>query len=268
MKTSIVFSVLWTWSSVWAWSQSKEFTDYWQAGKSEWSVYTLTQMRQGEVYQGSVALNYATETFSRSKQLRIEQPGKLPNDEVTVLRCHLRREFGSAPARYSLLQSVFTPTDRAANPHTLKVSTSYQHSQGHSYSQLNLQTYKYKILLRSHQESEGDQDLQIEKVLLEDEIWNLLRINPELLPDGTVSLLPSAICNHLRYGGLHPQDAECTLQNDEQNPTESIYTIHYPNHQRTLSIRFRSAFPHRILGWTENYMEGGKMQTVKAVLNE
>ncbi len=132
---------------------------------------------------------------------------------------------------------------------------------------------KYNWELQSYFEKESEQEKNIDAVLLEDELWNRIRLNPSSLQQGQVSILPGLLWQRLSHSEMQEQDAVLTLSKADtlfnNDPTAQMYTIHYLTLKRTLKIYFQSTFPHEILGWKETYPDGlgnnKKMLTTTAV---
>lgn len=240
------------------------FGDYWYQGKAEINSYQLQQARYGEMREGNAMLVFLTEPFSQSKQVRTDASKANPADVVSVLKLNAVKKFTTGIYDYSILKSVFTPVDLQKHPNTIKVSTSVQEWCGHTYTQLNLQTYKYKVRLHSYFEQEGDREYQIEQALLEDELFNLIRINPKALPTGAVQLIPNTATARLRHTLPDVQEAAASLQVHNSNDNLMTYRIQYTNLERDLAIHYQKEFPHRIEGWEETYNDGGKKMTTKA----
>lgn len=136
---------------------------------------------------------------------------------------------------------------------------------GQVFAQMNLENEKYHVQSFSYFESEGDNDFEIEYALLEDEIWNMIRLDYTALPTGSVTMIPGLFATRLMHKPLKPMKTEASLAEKEN---EGIYTIEYPN-DRTLSITFSLTFPHKILSWEEKYPGiGGKVLTTSGKLKE
>ena len=240
---------------------SNEFEGYWYTGKAEISSYDLQQARYGEMRQGEAVLVFVTEDFSKSKQVKIENPQKNPNDAVKILKLNLNKKFNTGLYDYSLMQSVFSPVDRTKHEYTFKVSTSAQDWCGQVFSQLNLQTYKYRFLQHSYFENEYDQEFILEKELLEDELLTLIRINPSLLPIGTINIVPNTLTARLRHIPLAVEEAEANLNNKGEF---SVYTVVYKKDKRSVQIEFQTAFPHKIEVFSETYSDNGQLLTTTA----
>lgn len=231
------------------------FGDYWYQGEAELTSYTLEQARYGEVHPGEAVLIFVTEPFSRSRHVKLDRPGQAGDDEVTVLKLNMTRSFTTGIYPYSMMASVFTPVDRRTYPHTLKVTTTAQEWCGHTFTQINRTRRGYRARLFSYFEREGDRDVSLPDVWLEDALWTTIRLNPDDLPTGEVRMLPGTFYQRFRHIDLAPQIATASLEPAEE-PGQRIYTVTYPDIGRTLSIRFRAAFPHEIEGWTETYRSG------------
>ncbi len=109
--------------------------------------------------------------------------------------------------------------------------------------------------------------------MLEDELWNRIRINPNNLPQGKISLIPGLLWQRLSHTPIHEEEAVLNLSKANtffiKDSSAQVYTIYYPALQRTLQIYFEAAFPHQILGWQESYPDGfgthKKLLTTKAI---
>ncbi len=221
------------------------FNDYWYAGKAEISTYDVTQERYGEVRQAEQVNIFVTEDFSKGKQVKLDDPGTAAADRIPVLKLNLIRRFHTGIYDYSIMQSVFTPV--SGSP-TLKTTSTVQDWCGQVFSQYNLGPTGYHLRGFSYFESEGDSDAQLPLALLEDELWNRLRLNPFAIPTGKCQIIPSTVYTRLRHKPSIAQSAEIQIVKGD---SESVLNLHYIDIQRTLSIRFETAFPFKILGWEE-----------------
>ena len=142
----------------------------------------------------------------------------------------------------------------------MKVSTSVQEWCGHIFTQLNLRKTKYHVSSKSYFESEGDQETDLPIALLEDELWNRIRLNPSGLPTGSIQLIPGTTFARLQHLPLQAEAATVALAAAPAIPRFGsigplqAYSLKY-NSGRTLTIFFEQAFPHRILGWDETYLD-------------
>lgn len=250
---------------------SEDFKQKWYAGKAELSSYDLQQARYGEMRNGEGVLIFVTEDFSTDKLVKLDEPEKT-NDKVRVLKMNMTKKFVTGIYPYSMMLSVFTPVSKEGKEKSIKADCSSQEWCGQTFSQLKLNGSNYNWQLHSYFEKEGEQDKKMDAVLMEDEIWNRIRINPESLPQGKVSMLPGLLWQRLSHIEMKEEEAVLTLSNADtffiKDSSVQMYTILYPAAQRTLQIYFQSAFPHEILGWQETYPDGignKKMLTTKAI---
>lgn len=245
--------------------ETETFKNYWYSGKAEVSTYNLVQSRYGESREGKTVLIFVTEDFSQKKQVKLDDPEKAGSDKVSVLKMNFTKNFVTGIYPYSMMLSVFTPISRNQFPNTLKATMSSQEWCGHVFTQLNLKNKKYNVQSNSYFEKEGDESSQLKTALLEDELWNLIRLDPDNLPTGQVEIIPGLFFSRLLHVGISSQPVTITKEEVGQ---ETVYTISMPSQKRTLSIHFEKTFPHKILSWEENFMERGKPVQTKAVLDK
>jgi hypothetical protein len=231
------------------------FGKIWFQGKAELTSYRLEQARYGEVHPGQAVLIFVTEDFSRSKQVKLDDPASAGGDAEKVLKLNFTKKFDTGIYPYSMMMSVFTPLTAAPGV-TRKVTTSSQEWCGHTFTQLNRQDGGYRVEQRSYFESEGDLNTTLPAALLEDEVWTLIRLRPEALPLGSVELLPGTFYQRLRHQPFTPLKAEAKLEAVAGEEGLQAYTLVYEGSVRRLTIRFRKAFPHEIESWEEAYTSG------------
>lgn len=242
---------------------SEAFKNYWYAGKAEVNAYNLDQSRYGEDRQGKAMLIFVTEAFSKSKHVKLDNPEAAGDDNVTVMKLNYTKNFITGLYPYSMMLSSFTPVSRNQNPNTLKVTMTSQEWCGHVFSQMNLENDKYDVSSYSYFEKEGDVQFTTDKVLLEDELFNLIRLDPDHIPLGNIKILPGLFFTRLKHENLKP--VEATLSKADKG-NETLYSIQFE--ERLLSIRVANVFPHKILGWEEEFVEGGKKMYTKATLDK
>jgi hypothetical protein len=245
--------------------ETEAFKNYWYRGKAEVNSYDLLQSRYGEVREGKSMLLFVTEDFSKKKQVKLDDPDKAGNDKVSVLKMNFTKNFVTGIYPYSMMLSVFTPISRNQFPNTLKTTMSSQEWCGHVFTQLNLQNKRYNLQSHSYFEKEADENGQLKVTWLEDELWNLIRLEPEKLPMGKIEIIPGLFFSRLLHVGLAAQQA---MTAKDEGGQEVVYTISIPAQNHSLSIRYQKDFPHKILGWEENFIERGKTVQTKAVLDK
>lgn len=239
--------------------KSGDFTDYWYQGEAEVNSYHLEQTRYGEVRNGDAVFVFVTEDFSKSKQVKLDNSEEAGDDKVSVLKLNTLRKFHTGIYDYSMMASIFTPVDLKKYPHTLKTTTTSQDWCGHTFTQFNLEEDNYKITEFSYFESEGDKVIKTDDVLLEDELWTRLRINPGSIPEGNVELIPGTFFTRLKHAELKPKQAQINIQKGEG---VSILNVVYLHLERSLTVRFESDFPFKILSFKENNSAGEVTQAV------
>lgn len=242
-------------------SQQDPFADYWYQGLAEVSTYELQQARYGEIRKGHANLIFVTEPFSKSKQVKLDRPQAAGDDKVTVLKLNATRKFNTGIYPYSIMQSTFTPVSYEQHPHALKSTVTVQEWCGQVFGQLNYDKSHYDYQAFSYFESEGDVEKKLGIAWLEDELWARIRIAPESLPTGEIDLIPSLAFSRLRHIDLKPEKARVSL---EKNGDATVLRIEYQSIDRSMIIRFQSAFPHEILSWEETYPSGGRKLTTRA----
>ena len=107
------------------------------------------------------------------------------------------------------------------------------------YTQFNLiLDTDYKVEHRSYFESEGDRVTRIKKSYLEDEVFTVLRMNPLLLPVGTVQLIPPANYIQLKHLQIKSYKAITSLipydKKEISGSNLMQYKIVYPELNRSI----------------------------------
>lgn len=238
--------------------QPEDFNSYWYNGEAEITSYELEQARYGEIHTGTSVLVFVTEPFSKSKQVKLDDWKDESEDNVSVLKLNMTKKFLTGIYPYSMMMSTFTPVSQDKFPNTFKVTTSSQEWCGHTWMQLNQKKKGYQLQGYSYFESEGDVDLNVGDVLLEDELWTRIRLNPKTLPTGKIELLPATFYLRLRHKEAAPQKAEAKLLTVSESlyypQRHELYEVEYED--RSLRIYFDSSFPHVIYGWEETFLSG------------
>ena len=226
---------------------SKEFKKYWYSGVAEITSYKLEQARYGEIREGKSVLIYVTEPFVADKQVKADRSNA---SNVPILKLNSTKKYLTGIYPYSIMSSSFYPVHD--NQHAIKVTFSAQEWCGQVYAQLNNRE-KFEISSFSYFESEGDKKLFLEKNILENELWNKIRINPSDLPVGELKIVPSLEYIRLSHKALKPYKAIASLSNSNGKQT---YTITYPELDRTLDITFNEVFPYEIESWQDAFKSG------------
>jgi len=252
-------------------SLSNDFKNYWYQGKAELTSYDLEQSRYGEIHPGHAVLVFVTEDLSRSKQVKLDTPRQVSKEnKVKVMKLNYIKKFTTGIYPYSMMQSIFTPVHLDEYPQTVKVTMSSQEWCGHVFVQYNLEEDHYRAHQFSYFESEGDKVFNLDDELLEDEIWNRIRIAPESIPLGEMKMIPSTF--YLRLTHQESKPYKVNISANELDAETDELRLEYPELKRSISIRFQREFPRKIISWEETYpslsFAGGEMLTTKATLKE
>ncbi|MCB0451421.1 MAG: septum formation inhibitor Maf [Aequorivita sp.] len=223
-------------------NNSKEFKEYWYSGTAEITSYNLMQERYGEVREGTAVNIFVTEDFLPDAQVKANSASE---ENVSVMKLNQMKSFNTGIYPYSIMTSTFSPI--AEKEHPLKITNSVQEWCGQVYMQLNNRG-DFEIESHSYFQGEADQKLSLPKTYLENELWNLIRINPEELPTGDVMVIPSFEYLRLRHKEIKEHSAFASLK---QGDSITIYTLNYPDLQRQLMLFFSSTFPYEIEKWEE-----------------
>jgi hypothetical protein len=240
-----------------------EFKEYWHAGKAELNSFNLHQSRYEEKRPGKAMLIFVTEDFSKKLQVKTDNPSW--RNKINVMKVNYTKNFITGIYPYSMMLSVFTPVNRDINPSSVKATMSVQEWCGQVYTQLNLRGNRYAIKSHSYFEQEADDRFSVREALLEDELWNFIRLDHVHLPVGKVDVLPGLFFTRLNHVDLKVTKA---IAEKSENDSAFVYQLTYPEQDRILTIRYEKDFPFRILGWGESWKEKGKMMETTAVLDK
>jgi hypothetical protein len=249
--------------AVWASAENApKLGSYWYQGKAEISRFALQQHRYRDVHPGEAVLIMVTEDFLTDKQVKNDRY-KNPNS-IPVLKTNFLTHFTTGLYDYSIMTSVFSPVDVKAHPHTLKVTHSSQDWCGQTFMQVNLGAQGYRAQVRSYFEEEADTDTTVPAVVLEDELFNRIRMHPGSLPVGKIQVLPGATLVRLLHKEFKPLEVAASLSPytgaDFSGEQLQAYRLYFPALERTLEIVFEQAPPHLIAGWTDDYPGFDKVQ--------
>lgn len=238
-----------------------QFAEYWYQNKAEINVYALDQVRYGEIRKGEAVMIFVTEDFSTKKQVKLDNPQRSPSDARKVLKLNKTREFQTGVYPYNTMLSVFTPVYEELN--SPKVVASVTEWCGQAFTQMNWRNSNYNVQQFSYFESEGDQDLKI-NAQSEDELWNLIRLNPDLIEEGISRLIPGLV--YQRFSHVKFQAENAAISKTSVNASVEEVRVEYQDLSRKLSIRYQKTFPHEILSWEESEVSSaGDTLVTKAI---
>ena len=248
---------------------SGQLPDYWYQGKAEISTYTLEQARYGALHPGMVTLIQVSEDFLTDKQVKNDNY-RNPNS-APILKTNQVRRFTTGIYDYSVMTSVFTPTDITKFPSTQKVTMSTQDWCGQSFAQLNYRSgTTWQHQQRSYFEAEGDEESEVAPDWLEDELFNRLRMGPDKMPIGKQQILPPLSYLRLVHKPAKPVAASAELVDyvgaEFSGGNLKVYRINYPALDRTVEVMVEATSPYLIQGWKETYPSFGKKLTTTAKL--
>ncbi len=240
--------------------------DYWYAGKAEITVYDTKQFRYKDVHEGQTVLVQVTEDFLTDKQ--VKNDNYVNKNSESVLKTNLIQRFTTGIYDYSIMTSTFTPASRTEAIPSSKVTATMQDWCGHTFVQYNHKNSRYNIQQFSYFESEGDNKYQVNTPdLMEEEIFNRIRLSVGQLPTGSIQFLPSIIYHRFKHIPFNTVSATATLlQNgSEEMPIANTmaYVIDIPVQQRKLTYIFSKDFPHEIEGWIDDMGGPGKTSISK-----
>lgn len=231
----------------------QDFNDYWYANKGELNRYELTQARYGEIRQGEAVLVFVTEHLDPEKHIKAYNED---NTDIPVMKLNHTRKFYTGIYPYSTMTSVFTPVNLTDNPSTLRANFSGQEWCGHVWSMLDLKGTQYRGNVHSYFPDEGDYGVTLDNVLLEDEVFNRLRIDPESLPEGEISIIPPLMHLRLLHKEFRIYHADVTRRPSTKGHSLMEYEINYTDLDRQVVVYYDEEFPRQITGWEETYRDG------------
>ncbi|NJN50017.1 MAG: hypothetical protein HC798_01515, partial [Polaribacter sp.] len=88
--------------------------------------------------------------------------------------------------------------------------------------QLNFDNQQFKYQQNSYFEKEGDVTSKIEKAFLEDEIFTVLRMNPQYLPIGNFKIIPSLHFMQLKHITAKPFEAIAKLETYKKSDFKGV----------------------------------------------
>lgn len=235
----------------------KDFNKYWYDGFAEITSYELEQVRYGEIHKGKAVTIFVTEPFLGDKQVKADYKNE---SNIPVLKLNKTKKFITGIYPYSLMTSTFSPLQKMNN--AIKITFSSQEWCGNTFVQLNNRE-NFEIDFRSYFESNSDKELNLEKNILEDELWNLLRVSPENLPIGNHTIIPSFEYLALNHKEIRAYEAKTSLINSDG---ESIYKIEYPKLKREVNISYSNTFPYFISKWEEKAFKDADTLITKGTL--
>lgn len=217
------------------------------SGKAEVSTYNLGKARYNNIHPGESVLIFVTEPFLTKEQVKADNPSE--NNSVSVLKMNRLDRFTTGIYDYSIFTSVFTPTNKFDPTFPLKITMSSQDWCGLSFMQVNNKN-GFDYMLRSYFESEGDTTTHLNYSYLEDNIFNIARIDTTLLPIGEFDIVPSMSYLRLAHIELKSYKAKGSLAILEN---QVVYVYDIPELKREVRIFMNPENHFQIVRWEETY---------------
>lgn len=233
---------------------TEDFKAYWYDGTAEITSYKLTQERYGELREGTSVNIFVTEDFVPNIQVKANNTN---SKNIPVLKLNNTKKYLTGIYPYSVMTSTFSPVQTSNHP--IKVTHSMQEWCGQVYVQLNNRK-DFEILAHSYFEGEADQKISLPKGWMETDLWSRIRINPEELPTGDFTVLPSFEYFRMSHKKMATHTATGSLVKGD---SISSYTLSYTDLDRELKIYFSSQFPYTIERWEETHANGLKTTAEK-----
>ncbi|HLW29977.1 MAG TPA: hypothetical protein VKX29_03905 [Brumimicrobium sp.] len=227
------------------------------SGQAEIATYTLSKARYRENHPGEAVLIFVTEPFLVDRQVKADHP--TPENSVNVLKLNRVDRFITGIYEYSQFTSVFTPSEIGKAKYPLKITMGSQDWCGQSYTQVNNKSgFEYQH--KSYFASEGDTSLQLKYAYTGDNMMNLTRINPDLLPVGNFEILPSMHYLRTSQKEIKIYNANASLKETEEG---YVYIYNIPELERSVKFYISSNNQYRIEKWEESYptVFDGEMRT-------
>lgn len=228
------------------------FADKWYAGTAEITTYKMTQGHYGDQYPAVVTLIFVTEDFDANKHVKPDHPGEESQELITVLKLNKEKRFLTGIYPYTMITSVFSPITGDFQGRALKVTSSSLEWCGQTFTQWNRESDRGWLNRSfSYFERQGDQTFNFPDIWLEDELWTLLRMDPEQLPQDSFKIIAGNM--NLRERVANPTVKTATASHRVVNDSISRYELRISEPNRRLRIDYRSDFPHQITGWEEEF---------------
>lgn len=236
-------------------SANTDFNNYWYQGKAEINRFELSQARYGELRQGDAIMIFVTEDFLVDKLVKKES--NTSEKSIPILKLNYLTKFNTGIYDYSMMTSIFSPL-KSIIP--LKMTCSSQEWCGHTWLQINNHEGVNYVQGSSYFEKEANQSFEMEELKTEDGLWNLIRLNPDQINEGTFNYLPSMQYLRLMHKEIKAYKTHVTKQQylNKDMPGENLMslTLNYPDLDRTIELIYENKAPFQISGWKETRKSG------------
>tara|TARA_B100000508_G_scaffold141026_1_gene145230 strand:+ start:4213 stop:5175 length:963 start_codon:yes stop_codon:yes gene_type:complete len=244
--------------------QQKSYDLSYFGGEAEVSTYSLKRARYNDVHPGEAVLIFVTEPFLSDEQVKLERGSS--EQKTSILKLNKIERFTTGVYDYSMYTSVFTPIEKFKPEHPLKVTFSSQDWCGQAFAQIN-NSNGYEYQHNSYFQAEGDTSYHLEYTFVEDNLFNLARIDDQMLPVDEFQILPSQSYVRTAHIEYKPYEA---IGSKSINDTSLIYNYEIPELKRSVRVFMDPQDHNKILKWTETYptVFDGKLRTSEYNLKE
>lgn len=225
------------------------FQNYWKIQGIETTKFVL---KQDSLIVGEATLSYSLKDFGKDQ----------PNGAVHALYSNFTQKINQDNYDYSDNSMTLTPLNSLLYPHAIMVVSSSQSKDGTNFLSFKQEPKSYLFVGRNNLEPEKEIHKSTEKGNLEDEIWAKIRINPDVLPQGEIEMIPSLSYWNKIHKSPSAHEVKAELSDLEGNPKLKIYSLDYPILKRKIDIIFEVNFPYQIMEFRET-IEGKTILGVK-----
>lgn len=250
------------------------FWKTWADGQAELTSYQLTEPHYRAPRQGVAVTIFVTETFSSSLRVKSD-PGKHPkNDEFSVMKLNLVKDFQTGVYDYNDMTSAFLALDavngRAAGSMT-KIAFSSQEWCGTVYQQLLFDAAQIRNTRHSYFDGEADQQSLLPyppNGISEETLYFWVRgmAEPEVKPGATITVPFLPALQSVRDQHKPAAWAEARLSRSAAASSITVpagkfnvetWTAKSGDWSRTFYVD--TAAPHRIVKWETSAGEKAEM---------
>lgn len=217
------------------------------SGKAEICSYELSRARYDNVHHGEAVLIFVTEPFLPVDQVKSNKGSNA--EPIKVLKMNKIDRFSTGIYDYSMYTSVFTPIEKYDPVYPLKISFSCQDWCGQVFSQLN-NSNGYEYSQYSYFQKEGDKSVHYDYAMLEESLFNLVRMDTALLPIGSFSLFPSQSYTRTSHIKFKEYSANASIGSKAEL---IVYNYEIPELKRSVRIFLDPNDQMKIVRWTETY---------------
>lgn len=234
---------------------SEEQKMYWYENKAEINSYALIQARYGETRKGKAVMVFVTEPFSPRSFTKADF---FKRSNIPVLKLNYTKNFETGIYPYSMMASTFFPVDGSSS--SVKITASCQEWCGHTFVEMkNRGTLIFDVF--SYFEGENQRN-KVRNAIPEDDIWSMIRLFPDKLPLGDVSMVPPMFYLRLMHKDTKAYNCKTTIKKENER---TQYILYYPELDRKMTMVFENNFPYRILEWYEEYADGFGQKAQKLI---